>query len=118
MRITIIIHEHGQGLDLDGCRLPRSEISAPPAGSVPIEAESITEQSEDSEGKSDPPAPPTAAEIRDRLAQLGVERPDSLLQSYRPERISEVIDAAERKKDKLKNPAGYVLRALAQRWAV
>ena len=52
------------------------------------------------------------------LTELKVTRSDKLLRSYLPGRIIEVCQAAIRKRDKLKNPAGYVLQCLSKGWAV
>ena len=52
------------------------------------------------------------------LTELKVTRSDKLLRSYLPGRIIEVCQAAKRKQDKLKNPAGYVLQCLSKGWAV
>jgi len=118
MKITITIEDSDQGLVVGGCELPTSingdpagrsspscsgapvgesgAVPATPAGSLPVEIEAIKAE----------------------LTALGVERVDSILKSYRPDRIIEVIEATKRRRKKLKNPAGYLLRALSQRWAV
>jgi len=118
MRITIIIHEHAQ----DGSSVSRtlspgrsaSESTLPP--SIPP----VVSQGEPQAPTEDRPAgscsdAPDAAEL---LRSHGVENYQKLLRSFRPERIIEVCQAADRKKDRLKNPAGYILRALRQGWAV
>ena len=52
------------------------------------------------------------------LAEIKVDNPGKILREYKPDRIIEVCEAAIRRKDRIKVPAGYVIRALRAGWAV
>jgi hypothetical protein len=50
------------------------------------------------------------------LADAAVREPESLLQLYTPERIIAVCVEAGRRKGTLRNPGGWINRALRQGW--
>jgi len=118
MRIRIIIEDDGQGLDIRRSLLaaglsPPRVPSDMPAGSEGPEKDAQASGCPSSQDEL------TLGIHAGRLLEaLAIDKPGTLLKQFRPERIIEVCEAAERKKDRLKNPAGYVLRALSQGWAV
>jgi len=58
------------------------------------------------------------APIEVLLAMVRVRRPDEVLASFTSDRIREVCIAAVQRKHELRNPGGWVRRALSQGWEV
>jgi len=61
---------------------------------------------------------PTTAEAVAALAAVGVTGPEALAAEYAPERILAVIGAIGRQPRPIRNPAGWVRRALRAGWTV
>lgn len=118
MRITIIIEETGQGLAVSSTRSPGGRSDDRRTDTTDKASEAASRSSEDPSDGTSKDGGDLQSQASELLVELKVDHRDRLLKQFQPARIVEVCQAAIRKRDKLSNPAGYVLRALRQGWAV